>query len=100
MDDSSTENMVVPVDNLGHQFKRLIFRKSFFGCDEFGQIALVAQLCDDVSIVFGGVNIVDIDDIFGVLEIFEDFHFGNEKVLMDFPFDVFHIDDFDRYSLG
>ncbi len=100
MDDSPTENVVVSVDDLAHQLKGLIFRKCFFIRDEFGQIALVAQLCDDVGIVFGGVNIVNLDDIFGVLEGFEDFHFGDEKVLMDFSLDVFHIDDFDRDSLG
>ena len=73
--------------------------ESFFSGDKFGQVPLIAELGDNVGIVFGGVNVIDFNDIFGVFEVFEDLHFWNQKVLMDIPFDVFHIDYFNGYGL-
>ena len=75
MDDSSTENMIVPVDDLSHEIKGFIFRESFFVGNELGQVALITEFCDNVSIVFGGVNVINFNDIFSVFQGFKDLHF-------------------------
>jgi hypothetical protein len=67
--------MVVTVYDLCHEIECLMLWESFFSGDKFGQVPLIAELGDNVGIVFGGVNVIDFNDIFGVFEVFEDLHF-------------------------
>ena len=78
MDYPSTENVVVTVDYLCHEIECLMLWESFFCGDEFSQVALITEFGDNVGIVFGGINVVDFDDILGVFEVFEDLHLGDE----------------------
>lgn len=48
-----------------------MFREASTAGDEFGEVAAIAELGDDVCVVFGVIDVVNFYDVFAVLEAFE-----------------------------
>lgn len=95
VNDASTINTGIPIKNFIHEGNGFSLGDLFSTGDEFGQVSTIAEFGDDVGIIFSIVDIVDFDDVFTILQYFEDVDFRGEKVLMDFSFDHLHVDDFD-----
>lgn len=55
--------LIVPIDHLPHHLHRLAFRNSFPLTDKLGQIALITKFCNDVSVIFGSINIEELQNI-------------------------------------
>jgi hypothetical protein len=65
-------NLQISLDDLVHEMQTLVL--CHFDFDFFIQVAL-AELGDYVSVVFGGINFVECQDIGDILEFFEYLNF-------------------------
>lgn len=68
MDDIIAMDWAVAVDDLFEDGKGLVLWEGFSGFDRFGEI-LSAQLSDDVDVVFGVEDVVNLDDVFCMFEL-------------------------------
>lgn len=82
----------VSPDDLVHIATGFILAHLMF--DEFVEIG-VTKLRDDVGIVFGGEDLVDVEDVLLIFEFFEDGNFALEEDPVDLVFEHFHVDDLD-----
>ena len=94
MNDALAVHMGVANNDLFHIGDCLVFQDGFLFLDEFTQVASIAKLGYDISVVFGVVNIEHIDNVFGMFKSFENIDLGSQEVFMDFSFEHFHFDDF------
>ena len=82
----------VSPDDLVHVAAGFILAHLMF--DEFVEIG-VAEFGDDVGIVFGGEDLVDVEDVLLIFEFFEDGDFALEEDPVDLVLEHFHVDDLD-----
>lgn len=82
----------VSLDNLLHKATGLVLGK--FVLDEFIQIC-IAELRNDVGVVFGCKYFVHVENVLLVFEFFQDRDFALEQDSIDFIFEQSHVDDFD-----
>ena len=86
----------VSIDNLIHIPTGLILADFMF--DKLVQIC-IAEFGDDVGIVFGGEDLMDVEDVLLIFQFLENCDFTLEQYSVYFIFEHFHIDDFDGYFL-
>lgn len=76
VNDAPGVDIVVTVDDLVHEGDGFVFGEAAAAGDEFGEVAAVAEFCDDVGVVFGVIDVVNFYDVFAVFEAFEDLDLG------------------------
>ena len=83
--------------DLLHEVDGLGLGESFFeGFVEIG----VAKFCDDVGVIFGGVDFVEGEDVGKAFKFFEDLDFALEEDFVDLVFEHAEVDDFDGDGLA
>lgn len=98
MDYSIAADLLITIDNLFEDVDGLGFgQAASFQSDGAAEITSVAELSDDVGIVFGGEYVKDFDDIGGPLEGFEHIDLGVEQSLVDISLEEPHVDHFDGH---
>lgn len=98
VDDSFVVDVGVAIEDLVHELHCLILRQSLSGRDEFGEVSSLAQLGDDVGIVFSVVDVVYFYYVFAILQHFKHLDLRGEQILMNLPLDQLHIDYFDGHG--
>ena len=68
--------------------------------DHFGEVSAVAEFGDDAGVGLEWYDFVQFDDIFLVGECPEDVDFVGEERLVDFSFDVLHVDELEGDGLA
>ena len=86
----------IPLDNLFHVSTGLGLSQFIF--NQLIEIC-IAQLGNDVGVVLGRVDLMHIEYVLLVFELFKDGNFALEQDTVDFVFEHFHVDDFDGYFL-
>jgi hypothetical protein len=78
MDDASSLHVVIAIDHLIHQRNGLTLRQAASTGDELGQIPTITELGDDVGIIFGVIDVVNLEYVVAILQRFQDFYFRVE----------------------
>lgn len=99
MDDSSSLHVVVAIDDLVHQRNGLAFRQAPSTGDELGQITTITELGDDVGIIFGVIDVIDLKDVVAVLQRFQNIYLRVEEISMHVIVDFLHVYDFNGHDL-
>lgn len=89
-------NLQVSLNDLIHHFKHLLFTR--LSLNLLVEVT-GAELSDDVSVIFGGVNFMQCENIGYTLDFFKDFDLRFEESSVDLVFEHLHIDDFDSDRL-
>lgn len=97
MYDASCLHVVVAIDHLVHQRNGFSLSERAPARNIFREISTIAELSDDVCVVFSVVDVIDFEDVVAALKRLQDFDLGREEVAMHLVVDLLHIDDFDGH---
>jgi hypothetical protein len=78
VNDASGLHIVIAIDDLIHEFNSIWFIQALLAGDMFGEISAIAEFGDDIGVVLGVIDVIDIEYIFTVLECLEDLYFRGE----------------------
>ena len=78
MDDSISGDIFVAIDDLTHQINSLDLRNGFSVGNVFGEVSLVAQLSNDVCVIFCRIDIEELYDVRFIFETFKHIYFRSE----------------------
>lgn len=99
MYDGLTVHFVIAIDDLVHDGNGFCFGYVFLVGDEFSEISSFTKFGDDVSVVFGSVDVIKFDDVLATLHHFEHLYFRGQQITVDFVADFLHFDHFYGYCL-
>ena len=99
MREASFVNIEISLDKLFHNLDGLLIGKcpSFF---DDGIEVSIAKFSNDVSVIFGGIDIVEMKAIFGIGEGFKGWNLQLEKHLIDRILEFRHFNNFDADRLA
>lgn len=85
----------VAFDDLFDHSDGVTLMQFFLGLDVLAKIASIAVVGDDVGLILVGVDLLDIEQVWAILDHVQNLNFCLEKVFVDFALHGFHVDDFD-----
>lgn len=92
MKESSLMDIVISYDKLPHDFDSLKIRDGFSLFNQSIQISFT-KLGNEICIIPGGIDIVQMQDMFGVRKCLQGCNFELEQHLIDGIFEFGHLDD-------
>ena len=82
MDDSVGVYLRVAIADLFEEIDCFAFGQSSARGDHVGEVTTLAKFSNNVSVVFGGIDLINFYNIVGLFEGLEDLYFRREKVFM------------------
>ena len=77
VDDPKGVETLVSFDDLLDHTDGFMLEQLLFGLDILAQVSTVAVVSDDIGLVLVGVDLLDVEEIWPVLDHVENFNFGS-----------------------